>query len=270
VLKDLQRDLEEASAHVASMQRDLIQEAVVIRQDLAEAAPEVDNSDMVRPNDQMDRDYTRYDLASFARFDELVNVPVDVRYAPLPNGASEDDPVGTLLIILRGRLLAAQHGEDTPNGLLIRDDLGDFGRRIGNLSRKHEHVVREHRQNERTLPMLGYARAVAFGSELNPEPRIIETDEDKGQWINQLFMEYGDPRARVREFVNGAQMDEPVRRRVQQIEATLKLELERFHQELIRRLSKVPFWRSPLKVALTFVGTIASGVIVAVIVAYLT
>jgi hypothetical protein len=237
IFASLEAEVQDAIASFADEQDAMIEEAKAIRVDLAERAPEIDNSNMERPENPLSDDWMTYDLDSFVRFDELANNDVEIRYSPLPNGEGDPGPVSRLLGILRGRLSAAEHGEDTPTAPKIRDDLDDLGLRIGNLSRRHEHALRRYRQDALTLPGLAFGRLVFFGSGLNPEPRIIESDEDFGRWVDEMLREWANPQAAVREFVNADRVDEGQRRRAAEIEARLKAELDRLHQELVRRLS---------------------------------
>src|SRR5262249_8636841 len=139
----------------------LTEEATAIRIDLAERAPEIDNTGMERP-DPRTHEYMEWDLDSFARFDDLVERDVDseIGYPTLPEQRGEPGVVGHLLQILRGRLRAAEYGEDPPgiNPPLIRDDLGDTGRRIGNLGERHRALIQRYAQESHTLPGLAYAR----------------------------------------------------------------------------------------------------------------
>lgn len=265
VIRELEREVEEASKRTRDEQVGLIEDAKAIRVELARRAPEIDNSNMERPENPLSQTWMEYDLDSFARFDDLADAGVEIRYSPLPDRSDPDSTLSRLLGILRGRLSAAEHGENTPNEPRIRDDLDDLGRRIGNLSRRHEHSLRSYRQDDRTLVGLPFARLATFGSDLNPEPTIIESDTDYRRLLDQLIREWGDPRTAVRMLVNGERLDEGKQRSVATTEATLKGEAERLHQELLRRLSPVPFWRSPVTAGAglggAIVATVAAGLI---------
>jgi len=266
IFGELQKDVDEASQRTKNEQIALIEEAKAIRVDLAHRAPEVDNSDMERPANPLSQTWTEYDRDSFARFDELAAAPVEIRYSPLPSASEPDATMSLLLGILRGRLTAAEYGEN-PNGPRIRDDLGDLGQRIGNLARRYEHSVRGYKQDDQALPGLALARLVTFGSDLNPEPAMIESDADLGRLLDELIREWGDPRTVVRKLVNGEQLDERTRRSVDATERALKGEAEKLHQELFRRLARVPFWRSPVKLG-AGVSAVATAVVAGLILCY--
>jgi hypothetical protein len=88
----------------------------------------------------------------------------------------------------------------------------------------------------RTLPGLAFARLVHFGSDLNPDPVVIKTDDDVGQWLDRTLREWGHPKTVVRKLVNGERLEPGERHYLPEIEANLKSEADRLHQELVRRL----------------------------------
>lgn len=264
VIRGFEQEVEEAAERTKAEQLSLIKEAQAIRLELARRAPEVDNSDMERPDDPMGRGWMEYDLDSFARFDELADLPVEVRYSPLPERGEPDATLNRLIGILRGRLTAAEYGED-PNGPQIRNDLDDLGRRIGNLSERHGHSVRAYRHDERTLVGLAVARLAYFGSDLNPAPTIVDTDTDYARILDQAIRDYGDPRTAVRMLVNRERLDEGRQRSAATTEASLKREAERLHHEVVSRLAPVPIWRPPVRAATVFAGGVATTVAAALI-----
>jgi hypothetical protein len=224
----LQRYVDEYNGFIA--------EAKEIRNELARRAPEIDNSDMERP-DIGSHLRLRYDLDSFASFDEQADADTQIGYSLMPGANDDPGPMRNLIPILRGRLRAAQFGEDAdPNADPIREDLGDIGRRINNLAERHDHAVRRYRQEAHTLPGMAFARLVYFGSELNPDPVVIETDADVEQWLDKTLREWGRPKTLVRQFVNGEHLGSSEHEYVGEIEQSLKHEADRLHQELARRL----------------------------------
>src|SRR5207253_7154559 len=108
-------------------QAQMIDDARAIRVELAAAAPEIDNSNMEKPADPASHEWLRYDLDSFAKFDQLIDADVALAYPPLPDDAADPGPVGRLLQILRGRVDAARYGEDRENfNTPLRDDLDEL------------------------------------------------------------------------------------------------------------------------------------------------
>lgn len=161
-LRRIERETRDTLDRFVTQQTGFIAEAKRIRDDLAERAPEIDNSDMERPPPPS-HERLRYDLDSFARFDELVDADEQIGYPTVARDEDAPGPVRDLIIILRGRLRAAQYGEDgDPNGEPIRDDLGDIGRKLGNLDERYGHAIRRYRQEARTLPGMAFARLVYF------------------------------------------------------------------------------------------------------------
>jgi hypothetical protein len=235
----LKKDVESALRRYADDLTGYVAEVRSIRNDLALRAPEIDNSNMEQP-EVRSHDYTKWDLDSFARFDQLVqrDATLQIGYPTVPSDRDDPGVVTQLLQILRGRLRAAEYGEDASSFAdRVRHDLGDLGIRIGNVSRRHEHGRRRFRQESRTLPGLAIGRLFYFGADLNPEPTLIETDEDVERWLDKTLREWGKPKTAVRKLVNGDQMDEWERNSARDTEQLLKGELDRLHQELARRLS---------------------------------
>jgi hypothetical protein len=100
--------------------------------------------------------WIEYDLDSLLRFDEIAAEPVEIRYSPRPGAGDPEFPLSRLLGILRGRLSAAEYGEN-PNHPRIRNDLDELGRRIGNLGRRNEHSLRGYQQGRAKAVGLAFA-----------------------------------------------------------------------------------------------------------------
>ena len=220
-------------------QNDFIAEAKRIRDNLAARAPEIDNSGMEQP-DPGSHAYTFWDLDSFARFDDLVerDASLQIGYPIVPGDHDAPGVVSKLLQILRGRHRAAVFGEDASSlAPQIRKDLDDVGARIGKLADRYDYALRRYRQEARTLPGLAIERLVYFGSDLNPEPTIIETEEDAERWLDKTLREWGKPKTNVQKLVNNERMDDWERQSARETEQFLKGELDRLHQELARRMT---------------------------------
>jgi len=270
ILTALEDETRQALERFAGEQDEMIEEAKVIRLELAERAPEVDNSDMERPH-PASHDRAKYDLESFANFDRLADADVHVGCATIPSDSDDPGNLSTLLIILRGRMRAAEYGEDAPgfNAERIRDDLGDLGRRIGNLGERHRAFLQRYRQESRTLPGMAYARLVYFGSNLVADPVQIETDEDVERFLDRSLREWGQPKTLARKFANGERLEDWEARSIAEIEETLKDEADRLHREIVRRLPapqpESPFSAFPREhtaaLVVTVVGTIAAALI---------
>lgn len=272
VLDELEAEVSSALSLYKDEYGNFVEEARLIRQELAARAPEIDNSDMERP-DERSHEWIHYDLDSFARFDELANAELVLGFPTLPDDQLDPGHDGQLLGILRGRLRAAEYGEDASElaEARIRDDLRDLARRIGNLGEQRAHALRRYRQQSRNLPGVAFARLVHFGATLNPEPDLIEEEADLAQRLERMIREVWTPSRTVRKLVNAEQMDDAEQQYVGDIEATLKAQLDRVHQELLRRAPAARrlvelFLRNPvigllLGGVVTIIATVASALI---------
>jgi hypothetical protein len=274
LITKLEREAKERLDRFVAEQNVLIEEAKQVRFELAQRAPEIDKSDMERP-DPASHARARYDLNSFARFDELTGAEIRIGYPTVPKDTDDPGPVSTLLIILRGRLNAAQHGEDgSPLGdENRRPDLDDLWTRINNVQERHTHVLRAYRQDSRGLPGLAYGRLRYFGSELNPAPVIIESEADRLRLIEEAILDFGSPKRLVQKLVNGERFEDWEERYVGEFTANLKAEAERLHQELLRGLALAPrgqkawAYLSENPLAAGIVATVFGGLILAAILA---
>jgi hypothetical protein len=68
--------------------------------------------------------------------------------------------------------------------------------------------------------------------------------------------------------VSGERLDDARRRSAERVEEALKGEVDRVHQELLRRLSPVPFWQPTAKAIETFVAGVAATMAAALILHY--
>lgn len=244
ILSALEDETREALERFVAEQNAMIDEAKAIRLDLAERAPEVDNSDMEGP-DPASHARAKYDLDSFANFDRLAETDAQIGYPTIPRDSDDPANLSTLLIILRGRLRAAEYGEGARgfNAERIRDDLKDLGRRIGNLGERRRASVQRYRQESRTLPGMAYARLVYFGSDLVADPVQIETDEDLERFLDRSLREWGQPKTLARKLANGERLEDSEGGSIAEIEDTLKDEADRLYREILRRLPEPsPVW----------------------------
>lgn len=264
VLEALEKESHAALRQFVNEQTKLEYECQNVRAELAERAPEIDNSTMERP-DPTSRLMTRYSLDSFARFDELARADVGIGWPSLPDDAADPTIVTTLLIILRGRLRAAVFGEEAGpiDGPRLRDDLEDLGWRLEDIQERQRFSLREYHLNARTLPWLAYVRLASFGSDLNPEPAVIETDDDRQRALETILRQWGKPRTLVRKLIAGETLDEAEQRVLASTEDALKRELDLLHQELTRQVETKDVGLKRL--TLGFVFAVASTVVAGLI-----
>ena len=240
ILEQLQEETKNALKSYVEEQNAFIDEAKALRCELAERAPEVDNSDWPKP-DEASHEWTHYAYDSFAGFDELAEADMAIAYPTLPQDDIDPGPVGDLLGILRGRLRAAEYGEDAVgDAAKIRDDLADLRLRVRNLAERRSHALRRYQYEARTLPGVAFGRLVHFSSNLNPDPVILAEGEDMATVLNRMLQEMWTAGRTVRKLVNNEAMDDYEREAARTVEQTLKNELDRLHQELTRRLPLKP------------------------------
>src|SRR5262249_32898412 len=138
IVTALEVETQETLQRFVDEQNELIDQAKAIRLELAERAPEIDNSDMERPENPLSDGFMRYELDSFANFDQVADADIRLAYPSIPGEHDDPSPVSKLLGILRGRHRAAEYGEDEgASAEQRRDDLGDIARRIGNLAERN-------------------------------------------------------------------------------------------------------------------------------------
>lgn len=238
IIGKLEREAREALERFVAEQNELIEEAKAIRGNLAERAPEIDNSGIQQP-DPASHERARYDLDSFAKFDRLAaeDAALRIGYPVVPGDHDNPGSVSNLLGILRGRFRAAEYGEDAGiQAEQIRKDLGDLARRISNLGERHRASLQRYQQESRTLPGLAYGRLGYFGSDLVADPVTIEDDADFEQMLDRSLREWGQPKTLARDLVNGDRLEDWEERSVVETESMLKGESERLQRELRRRL----------------------------------
>jgi hypothetical protein len=269
VLKVLEAETQAALQVFVDEQNGYIEEAVAIRRELAERAPEIDNSALVKPDDASPA-RARYDLDSFAAFDQLVDRDIEIGYPTVPKDDGDPGQVSMLLVIVRGRLRAAQFGEDGPiEGENRRPDLDDLVRRASNLGERLDHSLRRYRHESRTLPGVAYARLRHFGTDLNPAPRLLEAEDDWVRLMQESFMEWGSPKSVIRKIANGERLRYWEERYSEELLALLKGEAERFQVDLLRRVGTVGRLERLLgaarahttTVVVSVVGTVVAAVI---------
>lgn len=244
-----------------SEQNAAVDEATAIRRELAERAPEIDNSDMEEP-DLGSPERMRYDLDSFAGFDRLAASDHAIGYPLLPGRNDDPGPLPRLLGILRGRLRAAEYGEDAEaNAEPIRRDLDDLGRRIRNLAETHRASVQRYQQEARTLAGVAFGRLAFFGTDLVAEPAVVQSDDDFARVLDRSLAEWGHPKTIARKLVNGEGLADWEQNSVRSTEATLKAEAERLNRELRRRVEREP---RALSRAATYVGRHAARFVLSV------
>jgi len=130
-LKRLEREMRDAAQRYVDDQNEFVAEAKRIRHELAERAPEIDNSNMERP-DYRTHAYMSWELDSFAGFDDLVerDARLQIGYPAVPG--DRDDPgispascrsfAADSTLPSMGRTLQAMiHGSATTSAILERE-----------------------------------------------------------------------------------------------------------------------------------------------------
>ena len=243
ILDRMRADAESAVDRFNATERALANEAFRLRERLAAEAPEIDNTDAPRP-EYTSFAYSGWMLNSFANFDVLAADKRRIEFAPLPYEDQDKTPLRTMLIILRGRLLAAQYGEGTSllgNPPKLRADLDDFERQINNLLERHANTLTMFREEGRALPGLADERLRAFADLLTPEPLVVAEDEDADvvadRMLRRAVAQLGLVGA-IRSALAGQQLQRGEQQVFTKAVVFLRGEVDRLHEELHQRLSR--------------------------------
>jgi hypothetical protein len=92
ILMTLEAETQAALDAFVAEQNGLIDEARAIRIELAERAPEIDNSDMDEPENPAAREWLTYENDSLAKFDRLVEADHRIAFPGLPRTTSIPAP----------------------------------------------------------------------------------------------------------------------------------------------------------------------------------
>lgn len=285
ILKRLRKDAEAAVDHFNLFERNFVEEAVEVRRRLAEAAPEIDNSNEREPA-ATSHARASWSLDSFASFDRLSGDQRRIEFAPLPYyDVGDKAPLGTMLIILQGRLRAAQYGEDA--GELEgrenrRPDMDDFGREIHNIQEKHSAELNRFKELGRVLPGLADERLRAIIAALEPEPFLIDEGEDEDAIAERAFrrgLQQLGIIGVMRNALTGQRLDEGEKHVFGEAVSFLRGEAERLHEEIMQRLSRgegtsrmarflVFTGRGSLKLGVFIAGAVVAAIIALLVSAY--
>jgi hypothetical protein len=278
ILSRLHAEAKAGADRFNATEEELVAEAVGIRQRLAAEAPEIDNSSALEP-DFASRAYGEWQLGSLASFDRLALHIKRIEFPLLPYyDPGDKTPLGTMLIILRGRLRAAQFGEDA--GILAqapnrRPDLDDFGRQIHNVSEKHAHALKAFREAGKTLPGLADERLQAIFEELEPEPFVIAEGEGEDAIAERALLRGVQQLGIIglmRSALAGLQLNPGEQAVLTDAITFLRADVERLQDELIYRLGRgdgeskrrrflLFIGRGSFRVGVFIVGAVATAII---------
>ncbi len=243
ILKKLREDSEEALTSFAQSDRELVAELVSIRNRLAADAPNVDvAADPPEPRDPLGR--REWIMETLSGFDLVAAGDDEIGFSPMPY-YSTANPGRTqeLVQILRGRLHVAEWGAQFGRGpqpaQKLRDDLAHYGIEIENVQARYGAVKRRFKQQELMLPGLAEERLRLFVKSLNPEPFLVDPNEDEDVFMERAFRhvldEMGD-RGILRRAAEGQQLTQEEQQSFDRVAQFLREEVERLHAELVDRL----------------------------------
>lgn len=188
ILAELTAEAKRTIAEHAAHDDALIPEAVALRNELAQRAPEHDDSALAPPAERGPEDI-RW-MFSFANFDLVA--ANDDRGEILRN--DDNTRSGMLLRVLRNRIDTINWYEnpDDPQPVRaeapIRPDLDDLALRLRNLEERHRHVVQAYRQAESQHGGFQMAAVNLVINEMNPAATVIENDTDQHAHLNDVFL----------------------------------------------------------------------------------
>src|SRR6266511_1722218 len=191
ILAKLCEEAENALTSFAQSDRDLVAELVSIRNRLAADAPDIDvAADPPEPRDPLRR--REWIMETLSGFDLVAAGDDEIGFSPMPY-YSTANPGRTqqLVQILRGRVHVAEWGAQFGRGpqpaQKLRDDLAHYGIEIENVQARYAAVKRRFKQQELMLPGLADERLRLFVKSLNPEPFLIDPNEDEDVFMERAF-----------------------------------------------------------------------------------
>jgi hypothetical protein len=214
------------------------EELARLREELAGLAPEYDDSALIAPTD-LSASRAAYDF-SYANFDRVASLKSEIGF-PTSRGRGRDPSrTGALINILRAKVHEATTGSRSEIAEPRADSPvpDEFHRRFGNLIRRHEAEYNRFALASRSMPGLSALRLERIVEQgLQPEPEQIEADEAADRFIErQVLLAFTDIQL-VRTIVFGTTPpDGDETRRADELENELRVEAERLHEELRRRL----------------------------------
>ncbi len=187
-LAKLRAEAERVEREFTEHDEALVPRLVALKTKLVVQAPEADDSDVPRP--QTDWRPPMEWASTLANFDQVASGGAD-RLA-VRNGY-DISTSGMLLRILEGRLNRLQFVKNPsePDSLTaddnLRPDLNDLRRELRNLGDRHRHAANTFTNAVEThggvqVQVLDWAV-----EEMNPEPALVESDEDEHAMMDQVF-----------------------------------------------------------------------------------
>jgi len=239
VLEELEHETWQAREEFVAKENQILEEAILVREELVAHAPEVDDAGMEEP-DPASHEYWRYDF-SLAKFDRVAGRNIEIGFPKIPDDSLDPSPVSELLNILRRKVRIPQFGdgEDLDRARENRrPDLDDTAVGLSSLAERHGHALRAFRQASRTLPGLALGRLEIFASQLNPEPEVVALGADRvAERFDRALRQWWTPEWIVQKAVNGMPLGDSERRRFDEIETVLKAQAALLHEELVRRVA---------------------------------
>ena len=243
IIDDLRRDVDEAGKAFRKEDRELVKEAVAIRERLAADAPEIDDSNDPPPDGSRPGEIQLWRISSLRSFDEIAGEDRDPSFSALPYYGTPHGRSSSLIGILRNRLWAAEYGLP-PRGALpttkARDDLAGYETEIENLQAKYTAARRIFRQADLTLPGLADQRLRLFSAGLTPEAAVTDPDEDDvialERSTTHVYEALGSRGILRRAVIDGLTLQAPEQEVLAEVVAFLRDEADRLHEEVIDRL----------------------------------
>jgi hypothetical protein len=243
-VEKLRREAEKAETDFAEKDEELVGELVPLRQALAERDSDADDSELTRPAydpaDRANAEAAHGWIWTLANFDAIVDGRDD---KIIERDGLDASRSRMLVAILRSKLhdLVIPFNEKPaprPDLRDLYDDLNEIGRREVAAHLHLEQVGEE----SGILGLLHLERVVASLDPKPPQP--MRTPEEKRQVLEEAFVEYDLAylREAMRPKEGRGSLNADAQKAVDRHEATCRIELDRLHRPLKRRLEDQRSW----------------------------
>jgi hypothetical protein len=243
-LAERRADAERIEREFAEHDEQLVPELMTVRAELVALVPEADDSDL-RPRRGFHAPSMTWAF-SLANFDEVASGGADASL--MPQQEFDRSRSSMLLRILQNRFRTLQwmqpaqtpHGSPQPTETNQRPQLDDLARRLRNLDDRHRHAAQAFTNAVNTHGGFQVVYLDMAIAEMNPEPTVIETDDDQHAWMNEMFKRVAGGWHVIETAAAGRSLDSRARETLNSLVARLKPPAERVYEDLRMKLAITP------------------------------